>query len=293
MVLRHTRAFVAIASVLTGAGCGGPTTPTPAPAPQPSGVPAPTPSSRVLTSIAGAVEDTAYVRLAGAKVEMLDGPQAGASTLTDAEGVFRFSGHFTSDITLRASFEGFASSAKTLILANGTGSEGLIGFTLQPNQPGLQLSLGLYDLTISADGSCTDVPEDLRTVTFTVIIGANQNPASNSSYVVNVLGTFPDSMDIALGVAGDRLGFELDDLVPVKAIPPSTYIEIAGTAGMIPATVTQSTIVIPFYGLYDYCVLKTPMPSNQWTTCHILPASTIVTHVECFANHQMIFKKRF
>jgi len=224
---------------------------------------------------------------------MLDGPQAGASTITDAEGLFRFSGRFTSDVTLRASFEGFASSTKTLILANATSSEGLIGFDLQPNQPALQLSLGLYDLTIAADSSCTDVPEDLRTVSFPATIGANQNPAFNFSYLVGVFGTFPDSMEISLGVAADRLGFELDGRVPVKAIPPSTYIEIAGTAGTIPATVTRSTILIPFYGLYDYCVLKTPMPSNQWTTCHILPANTIVSHVECFANHQMIFKKRF
>ena len=56
--------------------------------------------------------------------------------------------------------------------------------------------------------------------------------------------------------------------------------------------VPQFVLALPFYGLYDYCVLKAPMPRGGWTTCHILPPDTIVKHVECVGNHQMILTKR-
>jgi hypothetical protein len=35
------------------------------------------------------------------------------------------------------------------------------------------------------------------------------------------------------------------------------------------------------------------MPSNRWTTCYILPADLIVTHVQCVAdNHQLTLTRR-
>jgi len=223
---------------------------------------------------------------------MLDGPQAGASTVTDAKGLFKFSGRFASDITLRASLEGFVTTTKTLSLADGTSSEGLISFDLQPNQPSVHLDLGPYDLTVVAASSCTGVPENMRTVSFPATIATATFRPLETFYLVSLTDSFPGSLGFGLGVAGNRLGFEIDGPVPVKSIPPSTYIEVEGTAGMSPATLTPSTISIPFSGLYDYCVLKTPMPSNRWTTCHILPADTIVQHVECLGNHQMVLTKR-
>ena len=52
------------------------------------------------------VMDTALRRVAGARVEILDGPQAGTVLTTDAQGQFELTGPFLSDNTFRASADG-------------------------------------------------------------------------------------------------------------------------------------------------------------------------------------------
>ena len=64
------------------AGCGGsgsspaPSAPSPVPAPSPGPQPVPQPTPSV-SGMSGFVVDTAFRPLAGARVEVIDGPQAG------------------------------------------------------------------------------------------------------------------------------------------------------------------------------------------------------------------------
>jgi hypothetical protein len=61
--------------------------------------------------ISGTVSDTAFRPLAGARVELIDGPQAGMSTTSDAQGSFSFTATVDDTTRFRASKEGHVSRA--------------------------------------------------------------------------------------------------------------------------------------------------------------------------------------
>jgi hypothetical protein len=99
---RESGAIVVVASCWLAA-CGGfppsPTAPTP-----------PTPVQYAFTQISGNVSDTAFRPVAGVRVEIVDGSEAGASVASDASGRFSFSGGTFVDATkFRASKDGYVS----------------------------------------------------------------------------------------------------------------------------------------------------------------------------------------
>src|SRR5439155_1695472 len=77
--------------------------------------PVPTPPP-VPQSLYGYVGDTAFRRVVGASIEVLNGPQAGMALTSDAEGRFSYTGTFTPPVNLRATKEGFAVATLTVIL---------------------------------------------------------------------------------------------------------------------------------------------------------------------------------
>ena len=82
MFLRHLLIIGAIGSLLVGCGLSGP--------------------SRHETSVRGRVSDTAFRPVPGTRVEILDGPRAGASMSTGANGQFEFGGSARGAVRLRA-----------------------------------------------------------------------------------------------------------------------------------------------------------------------------------------------
>ena len=263
--------------------------------PQPTASPTPAPATGVVkTLISGYVQDSAFRPLLGVTVEIVDGPQADASTLTDAEGEFSFSGTFTAGTMLRATKDGFEAVAQPLDSRNVNGSSAFgMTFTLSSLAARVHLESGNYDLTFVADGTCDQIPADLRTVSFPATVTSFPDHPPNTLFSVNVRETFPGPIGFGIGVDGNVLAFLIDGPAIVKAVPPSTYLEITGGSTVTVPTLAPSTVSFPFSGLYDYCVLKSPMPSNRWTTCYILPADLIVTHVQCVAdNHQLTLTRR-
>ena len=175
---------------------------------------------------------------------------------------------------------------------NGASAFGMT-FTLPSLAARVHLESGDYDLTFVADGTCDQIPADLRTVSFPATVTSFPDRPPNTLFSVNVRGTFPGPMGFGIGVSGSVLAFLIDGPAIVKAVPASTYLEIAGGSTVPVPTLAPSTVSFPFSGLYDYCVLTSPMPSNHWTTCHILPADLIVKHIECVANnHQLTLTRR-
>src|SRR5437870_10299289 len=71
---------------------------------------APTASLNVI--LRGWVYDTAFRVVAGARVEIVDGSQAGQSTTTNDGGAFEFSGVFVGSLTLRATKERYAAATR-------------------------------------------------------------------------------------------------------------------------------------------------------------------------------------
>ena len=86
--------LLVFATVVTGCHDGhspGPTPPTTVQPPVSPPVPPPPPAG---IELAGTVSDAAWRRLPGARVEVVDGPQAGLSTTANANGEFRLTGAF-------------------------------------------------------------------------------------------------------------------------------------------------------------------------------------------------------
>ncbi len=81
----------------------GPTPPTTGQPPVTPPVPPPPPAG---IQLAGTVSDAAWRRLPGARVEVVDGPQAGLSTTANANGEFRLTGAFDETTQFRATKDG-------------------------------------------------------------------------------------------------------------------------------------------------------------------------------------------
>jgi len=138
------------------AGCGGsPSMPTDARQPAPQPAPQPVPSSTA--QLAGIVYDSAERPLSGARVEVLDGPQAGQWTLTDGTDSYGFSGIFDDATRFRATMTGHVPAIGTRnARCAPCNPNWWLYFFLQPDGASADLA-GDYTLTIAADPACSDL----------------------------------------------------------------------------------------------------------------------------------------
>ena len=123
-----------------------------------------------------------------------------------------------------------------------------------------------YMLTVTADGSCADLPNEARTRTYGATVTPNTSwhyPAnSNIHFDVWARGPFLDgftSSDRIVMAVADRITFWLGNLrgqpALVERLSANTYVAFGGGAS---ASVGQSasSIVAAFDGFIDYCVMK-------------------------------------
>ena len=238
-----------VGAILVLAGCGrdGITLPTPTPTPPPA------PQGFVLR---GLVFDTASRPLDQARIEAMDGPQAGAVAMSDAQGQFSFSQRFTQGLTLRASKDGYVTDQQSVTTSN---SAFFALFILASPTPSIDLA-GSYVVTLTADAACTNLPPNTVSRSYTATIsrsgsrdtsyvgrlaGATFATGSDSPYdyfLPRVFGTFVNFLFWSLG------NDEVNGLV--EQLGPDAYLGIAGEAG---ATFEGDSIDAPFSGLFAYC----------------------------------------
>jgi hypothetical protein len=236
-----------------------------------SSTPAPTtPTPPPLRNIAlgGNVYNTALVALAGAKVEVIDGSQAGLSALTNDAGRFEFSAPFAgSSVTLRATKEGYVVGTQVVSSqANRPGAPpsdvtGVFNFTsifLETIDPPVNVA-GDYSVTFIADSGC-DLPNDLRTRTYAAAVTATPpTPTSpvNTRFNVAVSGArFLAGYDtFTIYVAGNYVRFDVNarDAGLVEQIAPSTYLALYGDASASVGTATVSSIATSLRGRFLVC----------------------------------------
>jgi hypothetical protein len=281
--MRKTRVngvMLAIALALIAEACGNSSA-------SPPVATVPTPVPRVVTLVTGSVYDTASRRLAGAGVEIVDGPHAGASVTTDTAGRYSLSGTFVGAVTLRATKEGYLTATQTLdfrsICSDCTAE---IYFRLQLPE-NVKIETGSYTLTWIADSACTDIPEDVRTRTYGATITAWTGTVPG--YSVNASGLVPGSSGFGIAIAGNYLQIEIDEGLR-EEIPPGTSIAFYGFAGVSVETSPVSTLsFFPINGVVDYCVLKSKTSSSY--ECG--PPDEVLTHSRCRSmNHRMILTRR-
>jgi hypothetical protein len=234
----------------------------------------------------GTVSDTAFRSLAGARVEVVDGPQAGLSTTSDARGEFSLTGLFDDATRFRATKEGYVTATRTLQpFCAPCNPNWWINFSL--GVPAAPVNVvGDYTLTFVADSACSTLPNEVRTRTYTATIppASNAGPA-NAYFPVTVSGALEGWNVQWMGVAGDYVGIWLETLV--EQIAPNTFLSFGGLAAASIGTSAGSTIALPFDGSIDYCVTKSDV--GRYEDCY----KGLATHAQCASKkHQLTLTRR-
>jgi hypothetical protein len=281
--------FVVLAQGL--AGCShspAPITPlTPTPIPQPS-------PPFTGTQLAGTVYDSAFRPLAGARVEVVDGPQAGASTVADASGHYALAGDFDDATRFRATKDGYLGGTGTRQpFCQPCHPNWWLYFYLAPVAPPVDIA-GDYTLTLRADAACANLPNEARTRTYAARITRATDPAhpANTQFDVTVGGSsFLDGYRVfGIFVAGDYLSAEIGNAHGspglVEEIGAKTYLTLGGS---VAASVTDvSTISASFNGFVERCELTT-----EWGSRYNCSEAQTVALAQCTSTkHQLILTRR-
>lgn len=207
---RHgTLALIAIGL----AGCNSSQSPA-APSRPTTGNVAPGPTQGAIP-IAGVVVDTAYRYLAGARIEVIDGPQAGMSTETDSQGHFTLTGVFDDTTRFVATKDGHLPATNTLgPFCAPCHPNRWVYFNLEEPVPPPDLS-GDWRVTFDT-GACTGLPSELQTRSYDATITLAPpvaHPDARWLFVVtmNNVPFLSDYKVFHIGAAGNYLGFPEDD----------------------------------------------------------------------------------
>lgn len=277
--------LVVIASAVAGCNRNGSSRSLSGPSPVPV-----TASPAVALPLSGYVGDTGFRPIVGARVEVLDGQQAGTVMFSGADGHFSYPGAFAGAANMRATKEGY--NAATSPTYRGTDVI-YVGFGLAPLAAPVRVA-GNYTLTIVADPTCTQLPVDARTRSYEATLTPNtaQNLPANTRFIGGVTGGpfAPYANMFWAGVAGDYVGVSVSGEGPsiVAQIGPNRYVAYDGSAG---ATVTGpevSTLSAPFSGLIEYCELSSPIGS--YYDCS--PSRAVVREQCTSANSRLILTRR-
>jgi hypothetical protein len=272
------------AGCLAAAACNGgsqqPTVPTAAQPP------------RVSTLIRATVADTAFRRLGGVRVEIVNGPNAGTFATSDPDGSLSFVGTFSGAITFRATKDGYRPAIQVLdVQGLCAGCDARIRIAIEAVDTIVRLEPGDYSLTFIADDACARLPAELRTRSYAATI----TPSSifPAAYDGRVPGMLYEHGWFAIGISGNFLGTE-DDSYPTlfEPLPQSAYLGIDFLIqNAVFETSRESIISVRFPGSFEYCALKTGTIDIRF--CEFVPADNLVAHERCSAeHHQMILVRR-
>src|SRR5688572_715817 len=128
-----------------------------------------------VVQLRGRVWDTAFRPLPDVKVQVIEGPDAGASTVSDATGGFSLGLTIINEtIAVRAEKDGYATTTRTPFRCQ-TCPVFSLGFQLAPRTPPIELA-GEHTLTFVTDPACTAMPDELRTRSYTVTLRPSSYP---------------------------------------------------------------------------------------------------------------------
>jgi hypothetical protein len=256
------------------AGCGGSRSAVTAPSAAP--VVTVTPAASVV-AMRGTVSDGAFRAIAGARIEVLDGSQAGATTITDSRGEFSFSGTIEDNTRFRATNDGYSPSVETLQPPCATCNPSRwVNFVLKALTPSVNMA-GDYTVTFA----CASLPTEVRTRTYEATIGSS--PYNGYVTVPLRSGTFVEGWDsLPMGVESDYVAFWIEILV--EQIAPNTYFTVNALAAAHVGTQVKETYTFPLEGSIDYCKTQDAV---SYEDCYHNP----VKHVSC-ASGQLTLTRR-
>lgn len=219
-----------------------------------------------VASITGSVFDTAARPLPGAKVEVLDGPSAGASALVDRNGVVVLSGQFDSSTRFRASMTGHETlvATWTCSVANcANNARPWFGFQLRPLLVPVDLA-GNYTMTLTAHSSCGALPADARSRSYAITLTKRFRDGTADLLGFDAAihaGDVVDSLrEFRVGIAGDFINIYFrrgdgDEPGLLEHLDGDRYVGFTGNvAGTVNAAGDRS--IVTFSGSVDNFVLR-------------------------------------
>jgi hypothetical protein len=245
----------------------------------------------------GHVGDTAFRPLGGVRIEVVDGPQAGASMTSSDSGEFPLVGDFERTNVFRATKDGYAGVVQAFSSSYPGGPPWLVVF-LAPLAPPVNIA-GDYTLTFVADSACADLPVDARRRSYAATITPG---SSSTSYVLTATGSaFVNALSaFTIGVAGDTLGLAMHgghDPVLAEQTGPNTYVAYSGVGSVTGVNSQAATLSAVLDGWVEYCVLPAPMgPTYNCGTSTItgqpIPGAAIA-YANCEStNHRVLLTRR-
>jgi hypothetical protein len=255
---------------------------------------APSETGPRLTAIAGTVADVAWRPLAGARVEVVDGPHAGRSTTTNAQGDFFLSGIFDDTTHFRASKEGHVADTRPLnAFCVACNPNWWVHFYLESLATSVNLA-GDYTLTFIPDSRCASLPEEVRTRSYDATVTQRSGPGGpvKSFFYVSLTGAkfLERHGSFDMGLADNYLRAELGDGHGepglMEEVAANTYLTFGGR---LEATVTDaSTIAGSLVGDVDFCTFASASVIRN--RCH---ATVAVIHTHCPSqNHRVMMRRR-
>jgi hypothetical protein len=215
------------------------------------------------------VTDTAFRPLAGAVVELLDGPDAGTRVEADAFGTFVFVAEFEDHARFRATANGYVDNTQLMTYCARCNPQWRLTLLLAPEGPTVDLR-GEFTMAIRAGAACAAYLGDAReltyAVTFTRATNAPTFPAG-TVFDANVSGGqfVGTSNRFRVFLAGMYLTAWFGDFhgTPgtVDEIGPLTYVTVGGE---LLTTVTDDAVIHgAFNGEIERCELTAPWGTRQ------------------------------
>jgi len=272
---------IAIAASIVSVGCGDAKSPSPVAPTSPNQPTAPAQPTPALSSLSGLIQDTAFRGLPDARVEITEGSQAGAFTMTDHLGQFKMPGPFSGAVTVRASKEGYFPATQKI-----EGPPYSIGLRLKPTGPSADI-IGEYSLTLVADSACTAFPDTARKRTYTLAIGPHPRSSLPLLYEGTLSGARfhpPTGFHFEIGVSGSIARFLIGEY-------GFGFVEDLGSGsleiwGVVDAFVSRSSSSGSFVGAFTHCDGSLLGPGAVYWHCPVRPA-----HCEQ-ANHRFTLTRR-
>jgi hypothetical protein len=234
--------------------------------------------------------------VAGATVEILDGPQTGVFATTDEAGRFSFTGTFDDTMRFRASKPGHVSKTQTSRIPCDWCAR-YLGFQLELEAAPIDLS-GRYTLSFTADSAaCAGIPETARARHYNATVARHPTvpwvfdvSLSDSSVLhgyewegmnMSVAGTY---VSMFVGNAHGSSGL-------IEQVAPDAYVGFDGASGssVEPAFTTAS---MPFDGVIDYCQQPTGSPSPTSSGRYSCTPTQPSAAVRCISKQHMFHLSR-
>jgi len=229
--------------------------------------------------IAGIVYDTAYRALPGARIEVIDGPQAGPSTVSASNGEFRLVGVFGDTTRFVATKDGHLAATSTLgPFCAQCQPNRWIFFNLEEPVPPPDLT-GDWQVTFETS-ACTGLPSELQTRSYDATIALappEAHPDARWLFAVTMSNVpfLSDYKEFHIAAAGNYLGFpENDGPVLIEQLDPTTSLSYNALG------ITNGVIT----GASAGPIITTGFESTEYRSS--------IAHIDCAGNNRLTLTRR-